>query len=265
MSNLFKSNSRFAALAEDIEKPIKKEEKKPEKIIEKRPEKREETKEENKKSFIFKENSFLKEEPNYFKRDYQRRDNNYDSRYESKEHKDERIKRENLKKEEEKRKKAEELQKNLEEINFPDLSNKIITNNNKKKIISYSEKAAKAIQKEEDQVIEQVIEQVVENTIKPGWVEIKRDINNPRKLIYTYGAVVSEEDTIETSYDKSHNSVFEGLVNLHKRRTQEYIDMWGYDAWEKMFRSPNYDYEYFDKLDAEYEMEEENDIEYEYN
>ena len=171
------------------------------------------------------------------------------------------LKRENLKKEDEKRKKAEELQKNLEEINFPDLSNKIITNNNKKKPISYSEKAAKAIQKVE----EQVIEQVIENTIKPGWVEIKRDINNPRKLIYRYGTVVSEEDTIETSYDKSHNSVFEGLVNLHKTRTQEYIDMWGYDAWEKMFRSPNYDYEYFDKLDAEYETEEENDIEYEYN
>ena len=35
--------------------------------------------------------------------------------------------------------------------------------------------------------------------------------------------------------------------------------MWGYDTWEKMYRFQNYDYEYFDKLDEEYErmMEEE--------
>ena len=250
MSNLFKHNSRFAALVEDIEKPIKKEDKK----NEKKTEKREEKSEENKKPSIFKENSFLREEPNYFKRDYQRRDNIFDSRFESKEYREERTRKENLKKEEEKRKKEEEAQKNLAEENFPDLSNKVIKiNNNQKNIIKYSEKAA--------QIPENEVKQIIENNVKPGWVEIKRDTVNPGKLIYTYGDSVSQPDTIKKSYKKSDYTVLEALVNLHKRRTEEYIDTYGYDTWEKMFRFPNYDYEYFDKLDAEYEMEEEDEEE----
>lgn len=246
MNNLFKHNSRFAALAEDIE------EKKNEKRVEKKVEKKEEKRDENKKDNIFKENSFLKEE-NYFKRDYQRRDNRFETRYETKESKEERIKRENLKKEEEKRKKEEEAQKNLAEDNFPDLSNKVITNNNSQKnIISYSEKAAKTPENIANPI-------VIENNVKPGWLEIKRIVTKDQKfqLIYTYGDCVDEEKISKKSNDKSDYQVLEALVNLHKKRTKEYIDMYGYDTWEKMFRFPNYDYEYFDKLDAEYEMEEE--------
>jgi hypothetical protein len=33
--------------------------------------------------------------------------------------------------------------------------------------------------------------------------------------------------------------------------------MWGYDNWEKMFRFPNYDYDYFKRLDEEDEEDEE--------
>lgn len=243
MSNIFKSNSRFAALAEDIEKPIKKEEKKNEKRQDKK---------EEKKDNIFKENSFLKEE-NYFKKDYQRRDNRFETRYESKESKEERIKRENLKKEEEKRKKEEESQKNLAVENFPDLSNKVIVNNNNQKnIISYSEKAAKTPENKENPI-------VIENNVKPGWVEIKRILTEERnfKVVYTYGDRVPEENIIKKSNVNSDYLVLDALVNLHNKRTKEYIDMYGYDTWEKMFRFPNYDYDYFDKLDAEYEMEEE--------
>jgi len=252
MSNLFKPNSRFAALAEDIEKPIKKEEKKEKK----------EKKNEIKKETVPKENNFLREESNSFKRDYPRREN----RYESKEDREERIKRENLKREEEnKKKKEEEAKKNLAEDNFPEFSKKVITSNNQINAISYMEKTSKKSQKE----VEQMVEQVVENTVKPGWVEIKRSKGNHGKLIYTYGPGTSESNIIEkpdnTINDTSEHQVLEALVNLHNKRTQEYIDMWGYDTWEKMFRFQNYDYEYFDKLDAEYETEEENDMEDEYN
>ena len=38
--------------------------------------------------------------------------------------------------------------------------------------------------------------------------------------------------------------------------------MWGYDTWEKMYRFPNYDYEYFDKLDELYEERENADTDY---
>jgi len=249
MNNLFKPNSRFAILAEDIEKPIKKEEKK----IEKR---------EEKKETILKDNSFLRDESNSFKRDYQRRDFKYESYVE----REERIKRENLKKEEEnKKKREEEAKKNLAEENFPEFISKASPNNNNNKnknTISYSEKAAKINQKDEKEKLP-----VKENNIKPGWVEIKRDMANPRnrKLIYTYGPGVSEEVLNEEPDNNSDYPVLEALVNLYNKRTKEYIETYGYDTWEKMFRFPNYDYEYFDKLDELYEMEEESSIEEDYN
>jgi hypothetical protein len=56
---------------------------------------------------------------------------------------------------------------------------------------------------------------------------------------------------------KSEYAVLEALVNLHNKRTQEYIDMWGYETWEKLYRYQNYDYDYFDRLDEEYEEYEE--------
>jgi hypothetical protein len=49
--------------------------------------------------------------------------------------------------------------------------------------------------------------------------------------------------------------VLDGLVDLHFKRQEEYINNWGYNEYEKMFIDPNYDYEYFDKLDAKYEDE----------
>jgi hypothetical protein len=54
------------------------------------------------------------------------------------------------------------------------------------------------------------------------------------------------------------NEVLKKLVELYEKRTKKYIELWGYDEWEKMFNFPNYDYEYFDKLDEKYtqEMEE---------
>jgi hypothetical protein len=245
MSNLFKSNSRFAILAEEIEKPIKK--------GEKRNEKKEE---ENKKNSIFKENfkenCFLREESNSFKRDNQRRDYKYES-------KEEREKKENLKKEEDRMKKEEEAKKNLAEENFPKFLSKVTTCNNTKNAISYSEKAAQKHQKD-------VKQEVVENNIKPGWVEIKRDNANPSKckIMYTYGVHSSDADIFEEPVSNSDYPVFEALVNLHNKRTKEYIDTYGYDTWEKMFRFQNFDYEYFDKLDEYYEMEEENNIEGDY-
>ena len=51
--------------------------------------------------------------------------------------------------------------------------------------------------------------------------------------------------------------VFNTLIELHQKRTNEYIDNWLYDEWEQMFRYPNYDYDYFEKLDELYEKEKE--------
>ena len=58
--------------------------------------------------------------------------------------------------------------------------------------------------------------------------------------------------------------IFDALANLHLKRKEKYINDWGYHEYEKMFISPNYDPEYFDKLDAKYEEEMEKLREQEY-
>jgi hypothetical protein len=45
------------------------------------------------------------------------------------------------------------------------------------------------------------------------------------------------------------------LSLLHEKRTNEYKELWGESEWERMFICPNYDYDYFDKLDEAYEIE----------
>jgi hypothetical protein len=49
--------------------------------------------------------------------------------------------------------------------------------------------------------------------------------------------------------------ILEALSFLHEKRTEEYIQLWGEEEWERMFIFPNHDYEYFDKLDEAYEIE----------
>jgi hypothetical protein len=58
--------------------------------------------------------------------------------------------------------------------------------------------------------------------------------------------------------------VIKKLAELYEKRSNEYIELWGYDEWERMFIFSNYDYEYFDKLDRKYaeEMEEMEEMEY---
>jgi hypothetical protein len=78
-------------------------------------------------------------------------------------------------------------------------------------------------------------------TLPPGWISI-----TPTKL--------------KPVQPQSNSTQVDGrwadyLTYLHKKRTQEYINAWGYDEWERMFRFPNYDYDYFDKLDEKYERE----------
>jgi hypothetical protein len=87
--------------------------------------------------------------------------------------------------------------------------------------------------------------------IKPGWVEIKRDLKK-KKIVTTYS------DEMNDNNENSDNlciDILTALVDLHNKRTNEYIELWGYDQWEKTFISPSYDYEYFDKLDQKYNEE----------
>ena len=137
-------------------------------------------------------------------------------------------------------------EKNLDVENFPDLLNKTYIKPIELTSNSYIEKVK----------LIKPIETVKESHIKPGWVEIKRD-NKTQKVVTTYNDI-----TNNTNNDNNENigiNILTALVYLHNKRKMEYIELWGYDQWEKMFISPNYDYEYFDKLDEEYN-EEQNEI-----
>jgi hypothetical protein len=212
------------------------------------------SKEDRNNNFKEERNNNFKEERNFFKNDYSssRRGNN---RYDTKESKEKREQFEKMRKEKEEKAKEEQNQKKLSADNFPTLhgSNVKITETIGKKE-SYVEKINKISIKEPSDV----------EHIKPGWVEVKRDPENPRKLIYTYGLELETEKyshSKESSKKKLEPQVLDALVELHNKRTQEYIDMWGYDTWEKLYRFPNYDYHYFDKLDEKYEEELEKELE----
>jgi hypothetical protein len=88
--------------------------------------------------------------------------------------------------------------------------------------------------------------------IEPGWVEISF---NPKTREFTrrYNLSYIQKNNIVKSTNE--NKALNALIETHKKRTQEYINMWGYEEWEKMFRFPDYDYEYFDRLDEAYENE----------
>jgi hypothetical protein len=89
-----------------------------------------------------------------------------------------------------------------------------------------------------------------EDYILPGYIVITRDkITN--NVIYKYG----EQLRFTREEDDNPNKVLDSLVNLYEIRRDKYIELWGEDMYEKVFNFPNYDYDYFDRLDQEY-MEE---------
>jgi hypothetical protein len=95
------------------------------------------------------------------------------------------------------------------------------------------------------------------DNLKPGWLLIKQDrLSN--KIIHKYKNGKNNEKYLEEDIpnDSLHNlKIINSLIDLHEKRTEEYIQLWGYDEWEKMFRFPNHDYEYFEKLDELLEEE----------
>ena len=140
---------------------------------------------------------------------------------------------------------------------FPDLAAPVITNtNNIKSFASLLEKKEK---------IEEIIEEVEEVVIPQGWSYYKYTKFKNGMCGDTCSNVVTkiQKPFIETTYEvvkekKMLNKAEEIIIALsllHEKRTNEYKEFWGESEWERMFVCPNYDYEYFDKLDEAYEIE----------
>ena len=96
--------------------------------------------------------------------------------------------------------------------------------------------------------------------VTSGWVSYKVDhtqfklneSSTPSSTAKT-NHIISKNET--KSIVNEAEEIIEALSILHEKRTEEYIELWGEEEWERMFIFPNHDYEYFDKLDEAYEIE----------
>ena len=234
MSNIFKSNSRFSSLIDDISKQ------------------KNSSKNDEKVKSEYHSNSFKTENPpisetrhNGFRdrdgfRDRGREryrlqiEEEIKAKKEFEERENERIKLESLKIE-----------------NFPDLVSISKKEENKDNMtMNYMEKLNKEEIKNNDLEI-----------LKPGWVLLKRDVVTGRTITISHPKTNVEENNEE-------NNVVNLLVKLHEKRTNEYIDNYGYDEWERMFKFPDWRERetYLEEMEEFEEIEEfeDEDNDYEY-
>lgn len=244
MKNAFKHNSRFAVLAEDtaldtVFTKNSKDKKKSDKY---------DTKREG--------NSFSSNEVNSFK-NYNYNNQNQSIRYvnkdfESIKSKELRKKQEKEQDEERKKIREEEDKKSLSTENFPDLLKNVDNKNtNTNANIIHDTTITSTCFIDKVKFVKPTIENTnIINHIKPGWIEMKQHPET-KKIITTSNPLYNDENTD----NNISNTVLRSLVVLHEKRSEEYINMWGYETWEKVFTFPNYDYEYFNKLDEKYKEE----------
>jgi hypothetical protein len=215
-----------------------------------------------KKSNIFSDEP-EKERSNYFReREPETTKNMFNGKMTFSEiHKKEEEKRIKYEKEEKERKLIE-LEKSLnDKSSFPELCTI-------KKKKEKEKETDKEIEKDKEntsfiETLKKVTEKKEEykEVIKPGWVQLTSS-NNITNFVYG-------EKTKEI-YKPDFYDVVELLTQKYYSWKNEYINNWGEDEYEKMYISPDYDYNYFDKLDEKYEYENENSyvedyMDYDYN
>ena len=224
MSHIFKTNSRFDALIADVYMNNKS---KDSNKIE--PEKRIDT------------------QFNNFKRDdrprYEDRRNTF---YDTKKEAERKLQEAQKRKEAEIERKAKEVEEVLSDKNFPDLCFTKGAEIVKEGIV------LSFVDKIKEQPVKNVVE-TVEEYIYPGYVVITKDITT-NKSIYKFG------EQLSPFYDKDRKCS-DNIFELYEKRTNKYIEQWGEFEYSKVFKFPNYDYDYFDRLDQQYEEEVERQFE----
>lgn len=200
MSHIFKPNSRFSSLLEDNKDFKKQKEKK--------------SNEKDKEQFNSIKSSERKESRFKEKEVGINRQNNFE------------------KKENEKKK------INLEPLNmddFPELVSSVKKNDNKEQTITYMD----ALKKEEE--IKNIIDDPDLVNLEPGWLLIKKDRQTGNTIMkYGPGTVFYEEQQPKKTENELLLDAVDTLIELHEQRTNEYIELNGYDVWEKMFKYPNW-------------------------
>jgi len=207
MSNIFKSNSRFSSLIDDAPQ-----------------QKKDSNNYERKETTGERYNSFKSERNSRSEYGYRGFSDRGRDRYRLE------IEAEiKAQKEFEEREKERIKQESLKIENFPQLVlslNKVKEDNHN---INYMEK----VKKEE---IKENIDKDLEN-LQTGWVLFKRDPLTKEIITKKHPKTYIQETKPEQSETQIARDVLNALVELHKKRTSEYIENYGYDEWEKMFKT----------------------------
>jgi hypothetical protein len=231
MSKIFKTNTRFDALIADVD--INNKSKGSNKM------------EPEMKRDDSRINSFKRDDrPRYEDRD--RRNNFYDPKKEA----ERKLKETQKRKEAEIERQTKEVEEALSDKNFPEFE----FTRGSASVKAYN--VSSFVYKIKEQMVKNDAEvaEFVEEYIYPGYVVISRDINT-NKSIYKFG-----EQILPLYYEKDSNLV-DNIFELYEKRNNKYIELWGEFEYTKVFKFPNYDYEYFDRLDQQYDEELERQIE----
>jgi hypothetical protein len=213
MTNIFKSNSRFSALLDET-KDIKRDK---------------DREKESKNKFNKVEQS---QSSNSFKSSEKKegRFKPYDERDREKE----RLQKQteiNLQKELKKKEKEQLVLEALNINNFPELISVNKKENDEKPNTSYVD-----MLKKEEKIQDFDGDPDLVN-LKPGWLLMKKDRQSGNTIIKR--TILYEEP--KSSEKEIILEMVDALVQLHEKRTEEYIELNGYDVWEKMFKYPNWE------------------------
>jgi len=223
MSNIFKANSRFSALLDDKNDSKKEKESK-------NKDKESKNKDNDKQDTFNSFKSSEKKDPpfsSYHENESERERYKLDRAREQKDFK---------KKQQQEKLEQEKLEQEKQELlninNFPELisvAKKEVNNN-----VSYVN-----ILKKEQEIKDSCIDPDLVN-LDPGCLLIKKDRETGNIIMkYGIGTVLYEEPT--KSEEEIRLDIYNSLVELHEKRTEEYIELNGYDIWEKMFKYPDWE------------------------
>jgi hypothetical protein len=136
-------------------------------------------------------------------------------------------------------------------IEYPKLVNttnkSLLGNEDKDKIIKNDKSLYKNLLIKKD-IQNSDNENLIKKEVIPDGHLVLSYSDNKRNVAYNYGNV-KKNNVLNT-----HNLILDKLADNFVFWKENYIETWGEDEYEKTFRFSNYDYNYFNKLDYEYEM-----------
>ena len=112
--------------------------------------------------------------------------------------------------------------------NFPDLLGNSKPDNINESQLNYME-----------QIKKEIIHTIEPDLVAPGWMTIKRDrLTGVNTIKYNN----SENNRLVKTTHEEIVDKLNILVSLHEKRTSDYIDLYGYDTWENMYKGDDYCY-----------------------